>query len=590
MNWVSLKEPVSTRQYSEAEQILLLRSGFINGCDFPSWACQPPDSEFELNADQMLYEEPLLGLSDFQNSILYDWQRPLQVTSSFSIQGIELVQDASTDCSVVASLSALVAMGEQGLQILQKTIYPFNRKSPNGKYVARLNFNGCYREVVIDDRLPMSKTERTIYVVDRNNPRLIWPALIEKAYLKLRGGYDFSGSTSGTDLWVLTGWIPEQVFFQSDDFQPTDFWGRIECAFMTGNLLITMGTSKMTEETELDMGLTGEHDYAVLELREEGCQCMMLVKDPWCERSDQNESLGTFWMGFNQVMQVFHVCYLNWNPRQFSYRQDMHFTWDVTAGPRGRWASMNNHPQFVVTTQVNGAIWVLLWRHLNSGIPWRTIVDGSETYRSMDGHIALAAYTAEGHHVLIEKAQSKTWFSDCPEILLQLDGQGGTPYTIVPLEDGLEPRLHTFTLSVWSNSPLELKEATRAYTHSTTILSEWTRATAGGNAQSATYCNNPQFALVIESATSVLFLLEASSSEFPIHLKLVSGNGERVSNIRKQDIIIDSKDYRRGSCTASSPVLDAGAYNVICSTFQVHQKGKFRLTIYSSHAVLVSAL
>lgn len=86
--------------------------------------------------------------------------------------------------------------------------------SANGKYVIRLNFNGCQRKVVIDDRLPVSKTERTLHVVDRNNPGLLWPALLEKAYLKVRGGYDFLGSNSGTDLWMLVGWIPEQVFLQ----------------------------------------------------------------------------------------------------------------------------------------------------------------------------------------------------------------------------------------------------------------------------------------------------------------------------------------------------------------------------------------
>ena len=86
--------------------------------------------------------------------------------------------------------------------------------SANGKYVFKLNFNGCYRRVVIDDRLPASKSSRILYVIDRNNLGLLWPALIEKAYLKVRGGYDFPGSNSGTDLWLLAGWIPEQVFLQ----------------------------------------------------------------------------------------------------------------------------------------------------------------------------------------------------------------------------------------------------------------------------------------------------------------------------------------------------------------------------------------
>ena len=86
--------------------------------------------------------------------------------------------------------------------------------SDNGKYIFRLNFNGCFRRVEIDDRLPSSRTDRALFVVDLQNPTLLWPALLEKAYLKVRGGYDFPGSNSCTDLWVLTGWIPEQLFLQ----------------------------------------------------------------------------------------------------------------------------------------------------------------------------------------------------------------------------------------------------------------------------------------------------------------------------------------------------------------------------------------
>lgn len=101
-------------------------------------------------------------------------------------------------------------------------MFPFDlsrgrpRVSENGKYVFRMHFNGCFRQVVVDDRLPITQASigHNLFVVDRQNPDLLWPALMEKAYLKVRGGYDFPGSNSGTDLWVLTGWIPEQLFLQ----------------------------------------------------------------------------------------------------------------------------------------------------------------------------------------------------------------------------------------------------------------------------------------------------------------------------------------------------------------------------------------
>lgn len=134
--------------------------------------------------------------------------------------GSDLVQDVTTDCSVVASLSAALNILVGRRSVLSSIFYPFDRAggrprlSASGKYVLRLHFNGCPRRVVIDDRLPASGTDRTLFVVDRRNPRLMWPALLEKAYLKVRGGYDFPGSNSGTDLWVLTGWIPEQLFLQ----------------------------------------------------------------------------------------------------------------------------------------------------------------------------------------------------------------------------------------------------------------------------------------------------------------------------------------------------------------------------------------
>lgn len=178
-----------------------------------------------------------LRLSVIQQEALSGWKRPHEALRRTATQNgvendlveptmrgtsmIDLVQDVTTDCSLIASLCAAVARAEEGfVKLASSVIFPYSREdgqplmSSNGKYIFRFHFNGCFRQVVVDDRLPASKTARTLFVTDRRNPGLLWPALIEKAYLKLRGGYDFPGSNSGTDLYVLTGWIPEQIFLQ----------------------------------------------------------------------------------------------------------------------------------------------------------------------------------------------------------------------------------------------------------------------------------------------------------------------------------------------------------------------------------------
>ncbi|PPJ57684.1 hypothetical protein CBER1_00142 [Cercospora berteroae] len=661
-----LPVPLNSRKLSTREKIIVTKAGFLNGVKFPEWSSDPSPKEFELaDGEDLFFDEASeLPLSEFQEDVLDSWKRPqdalpppswfqgdksnLGPTMGF-FRNIDLVQDAATDCSVVASLCAGVARVQNGHpRMLQNVMHPFNFEtggpimSKNGKYIVSMNFNGCQRRVVIDDRIPTSSTNRVIHVIDRNNPGLLWPALIEKAYLKVRGGYDFPGSNSGTDLWILTGWIPEQIHLQGDDLELDRLWSRMLNAFSYGDVLVTMGTGKMSDKTERALGLASEHDYAVLDLREVGGQRLMLVKNPWVEgtswrgrsrRSERSQEMspegprisldeetgsndsprdllnekdlppGTFWMDLDSVQQYFESVYLNWNPGLFKYRQDAHFEWDFSkthddngfCKSRGPTASLQHNPQFTVTTSQRKDVWILLWRHFQNSVPEDATAEDIESgrhYIDLSGYITLAAFSAQGRKVMLsERYIQKGWYVDSPQTLLKLENcEPGKPYTIVPLEQDLPANKHSFTICTFSNSPVELNHAIPRYAHLTHVNGSWTQQSAGGNTQNPTYCDNPQYTITVPKKTNISLLLEASNPKYNVNVRLLHSGGERVFNMRKKDIIADSTVYRQGCCIAELDELDPGKYTAICSTFDPQQLGDFTLRIDSAEQTFAKLL
>jgi calpain-7 len=645
------KEPTSSRTLPRSEQILVLKASILNGAKYPPWTKEPSPDEFTLEDGEQPYSDGIeLSLSDFQREVFDGWKRPSEALpppawlskedpnpgpSMEHLKKVDVVQDAATDCSVVASLCAGVARAERShAKIMRSVLHPYDSEggrpllSQNGKYIVRLNFNGCYRKVVIDDTLPTSKTTRVIHVVDRANPGLLWPALLEKAYLKVRGGYDFPGSNSGTDIWILSGWIPEQVFLQSDELEPDTFWRRTLNAFIYGDVMVTMGTGKISARAEKEIGLAGQHDYAVLDVREIDDQRLFLIKNPWCEgtswrgrfkelsyvsdtgteagnddfeepvqssrdllNADDQLSPGTFWMDLDNVIQNFESIYLNWNPGIFSHRQDLHFSWnlaDPTTACR-RYASLKAHPQFTVTTQKKATVWLLLCRHFRG-----TNQSDHEDHQDIDlrGFISLHAFNSGGNRLLLAgNVIEKSNFVDSPQSLLKLERcQAGKPITLVPGEQELPPVNMTFTLSAWSDASFTLQDAPERFPCNTNINGTWQKGTAGGNAHSPTYSTNPQFSIEVTRKTSISLLLEADNDALNVHLKLIHGYGQRVRAIRARDIIMDSKDYRRRCCIAEAGSVEPGKYTIICSTFEPNQFSKFNILAESMHPLRLALL
>ena len=90
----------------------------------------------------------------------------------------------------------------------------------------KLTFNGIPRKVVVDHRILVNRSQNPVTVSSRNNGEL-WPVIIEKAFLKVHGGYSFNGGNGGQDTYSLTGWLPEISYF--DD--PDRLWRRLHGAF-----------------------------------------------------------------------------------------------------------------------------------------------------------------------------------------------------------------------------------------------------------------------------------------------------------------------------------------------------------------------
>ncbi|KAJ9615333.1 cysteine protease [Cladophialophora chaetospira] len=633
----NLKAPVSTRKLTTRENIILLEGAKLNGFLFRPWTGPPSPAEFSHQDDEPLFTDSnSLPLSAAQLDSFDGWKRPHEALPSVYSSGhdqqgsheaavmhlpvaMDLVQDMTSDCSVVASLCALTSRTERGFpKILRTLMHPSDTDtdrlilSSNGKYVFRLYFNGCWRRVDIDDYLPTSKTNRVLHVIDRRHPRLLWPALVEKAYLKVRGGYDFPGSNSGTDLSVLTGWIPQQVFLHDHDIEPDRLWEEIIRHFREGDVLVTIGTGKLPRREQRQLGLAAEHDYAVLDITDHGETRELLIKNPWADGdvwkgaarrrpnangdpeaqgTDKENAMmpGTFWMDFNSVFQYFENMYLNWNPGLFAHRQDMHFSW--TESQTSTSNLLVDNPQIAVTASETGEIWLLIHRHFRTG-------DYCEATIGKNGYISLYLYDRDGKRVLLsEGAKIRGPFVDSPNTLLRLKAVANTTYTAVVVSQDLPQGKLNFSISTFANSPVLLTEARSEYPQKYALTSAWTRLNAGGNSDSPNHFSNPQYQFSLDAPQKIALVLRVTepvqsqkatvpdqiSQDVSVKVLVVFG-GSRITRLRQRDILAHSGDYRRGS-TVMEADLGPGSYTIICSTFEPNQVANFSLELhYSSSA------
>ncbi|KAM4600546.1 calpain-7 isoform 1-T1 [Polymixia lowei] len=565
-----------------------------------------------------------LALSPKQKAIFSRWVRPDDIcnnpTMILSVSSFSIKQTVVSDCSFVASLAISAAYERRySKKLITSIIYPQNRRgepeyNPCGKYMVKLHINGVPRKVIIDDYLPVDRNGELLCSYSSNRNEL-WVSLIEKAYMKVMGGYDFPGSNSNIDLHALTGWIPERIAMHSDNqsFSKDDTFRMLYQRFHRGDVLITTATGVMTEEEGERWGLVPTHAYAVLDIREHKGMRFLQLKNPWShlrwkgrfsERDEKNwtpELLkylnfdpktaqkfdnGVFWIAWEDLCQYYDVIYLSWSPALFRESSCIHSSWDGKQGPVKDAYSLANNPQYRLEVQCptgGAAVWVLLTRHITD----------KDDFAQNREFITLVVYKTDGKKVYYP-ADPPPYIDgiriNSPHYLtkVRLTSAGTHTFTLVVSQYEKQNTIN-YTLRVYSGCKFSFSKIPTPFTHTKRVNGQWKGLSAGGCGNyKDSYKHNPIYQLNLERPGPLLIELRGSRQySVGFEVVTVSTVGEPgPAGFQKRS----SGDYRCGFCYLELDYVPAGIYNVTPTTFLPKQEGPFFLDFASTTPPKVSQL
>ncbi|XP_047739245.1 calpain-7, partial [Hyalella azteca] len=469
------------------EELLVLRStSTVNGREYVPFMAIDLKEKFAYSLP-FTDKDGFLLLAPKQKEKFARWARPeelsrdpkmIELIDCFSIQ-----QTCVSDCSFVASI-AVSALYEKRFKkrLITDIIFPKNRNgdpvyNPCGKYMIKLHINGIARKIIIDDYLPVGRHNQLLCSFSSNKNEF-WISLVEKAYMKVMGGYDFPGSNSNIDLYALTGWVPERLSMSDKDFNKDATFRKIYDRFHKGDVLVTVATGDMTDAEADRAGLF--MPYAMLDVTETMGKRLFMLKNPWshlrwkgnyseldtknwtpelCKalnfdpKSAQMFDNGVFWIDYDSLIHFFDVIYMNWNPALFTHTYCTHRAWSAGMGPAKDLYNLGDNPQYRLEVRASAptAVWVLLTRHITD----------IEDFRHNKEYITLLVYKTGGRRVFypsdplpyIEGVRINSPHYLCKLVL----GAGTQRFTLV-VSQYEKQRTIAYSLRVYSTCPFSFNK------------------------------------------------------------------------------------------------------------------------------------
>lgn len=600
--------PVGIDNFSTQEQAYVLRKGgLVNGLSFPLWEDRVAQ---KFTRSSSLYEDPdgQPKLSPEQIKVSPVWRRFPQdnrITWSHEERKIlpqEILQHIVTDCSVCASISVCLEHSRRfNSNLAQAAINHASGSQPTnelGRYDVRILFNGAWRRIVVDDLLPYDPVKGRLMCMSvlpsSNEPvtqhPILWPSLLEKAYMKLLGGYDFPGSNSSIDLHAIAGWIPEHIEIKGSSFEREKSWERILDGFSSGNCLLTLGTGTNPSASWRDMELLPSHSYAVIDVLEKQSSRKLSVLDTWVNPNHENQAQQpskVLQVAWSDILNVFDGIYLSWDPSMWPNNLVFHGMWNRT-GQGEQCSTRQLILRFTKSNpEVEEEIWVLLTRHVKDSSRTSDFIslkieveDELQSISSVVDQTTIAAkgtYT-NSRHILIRTKVFASQTSGVLSIFMSYDGDA--------TEVG-------FTLTAYASSDFNIAwdESASIPPFTRKVEGVLTNKNAGGNCTYPTFMLNPQYYLQIHpprpfdsqgSKKARLALTLQTNRDIPVNISLAYSQGTRLDELVESELMASSGAYSYGLARVRKDI-SPGDYAVILSAFEPHHMGPFSLKVDCSY-------
>eukprot|EP00727_Mastigamoeba_balamuthi_P006242 m51a1_g2237 putative wd repeat and fyve domain-containing protein 3 (4017) ;mRNA; f:264190-277056 len=469
--------------------------------------------------------------------------------------------------------------------------------SPVGRYVVRLYWNGSARAVVIDDRFPVDCNGQWLCCSSFNKSE-IWPMLLEKAYMKLRGGY--TDGSLFNEVTVLLGWIPQITRNLYEDGDA--LFQRLLEGFRTG---ICMAVFVTGSEADSSLGLYKEHAYALLDIREAhgGSLRLVKLKNPWGtgqwkgqfskedrdswapdlqselnfdRHAQQMFDNGEFWMRWEDVVVHFEMISSGWMCSIAGF-EDLNKDQMITVPDRCYW----NSPQYLIS--IDRAAATTMWIQLDVFLTGDS--DEKSDYWKIDAYLDSDRVPREREDALFVGK----WYN-MPSQSIRLDVPDGKKREIVicVLHSRFD-RAAYFSIKVLCSSTFALTTLRPENKgHCTAISGRWADLLQGGCPNNPSFIFNPVYRLKFYGESGKVTNLSASiesSARIPIGMALLPARkSKHLLECMTSRHIKTTDPYRITLALLEQPVKTGYEYLIVCTTFEPDIKADFELKVTSTRA------